>query len=87
MVLRDLIEQRRNALSADAIARKQVEIVREFIKSSESFDAYNDKIVRGVIRSIRVMSDRTIIITSKSGNTVEEKVERYYHSDSPDENG
>ena len=33
------------------------------------------------------MSDRTIIITSKSGNTVEEKVERYYHSDSPDENG
>lgn len=87
VVLRDLIEQRRNALSADAIARKQVEIVREFIKSSESFDAYNDKIVRGVIRSIRVMSDRTIIITSKSGNTVEEKVERYYHSDSPDENG
>ena len=77
VVLRDLIEQRRNMLSADAMVRRQVEIVREFIKSNESFDSYNDKIVRGVIRSIRVMSDKTIIITSKSGTTVEEKVERY----------
>ena len=85
--LRDLIEQRRNALSADAIARKQVELVRELIQSNESFDAYNDKIVRGVIRSIRVMSDRTIFLTSKSGITVEEKVERYSHSDNSDENG
>ena len=61
--------------------------MRELIQSNESFDAYNDKIVRGVIRSIRVMSDRTIFLTSKSGITVEEKVERYSHSDNSDENG
>ena len=77
VVLRDLVEQRRNTLSVDAIARKQVEIVREFIKANESFDEYNDKIVRGVIRNIRVMSDRTIILTSKAGVMVEERVERY----------
>ena len=86
VVLRDLIEQRRNTLSADAIVRKQVELVRELIQSNESFDEYNDKIVRGVIRSIRVMSDRKIFITSKSGITVEEKVERYSHSDNSDKN-
>lgn len=77
VVLRDLVEQRRNALSADAVARKQVELVREFIKANESFTEYNDKIVRGVIRSIRVMSDRTIILTSKAGVVGEERVERY----------
>lgn len=84
VVLRDLVEQRRNTLSVDAIARKQVEIVREFIKANENFDEYNDKIVRSVIRSIRVMSDRTIILTSKAGVMVEERVERYSRTDNND---
>ena len=84
VVLRDLVEQRRNTLSVDAIARKQVEIVREFIKANESFDEYSDKIVRGVIRSIRVMSDRTIILTSKAGVMVEEMVKRYSRTDNND---
>ena len=69
--LREQLEIVRNNASANNVAEREVENIKELLKNEDlNFTEYSDILVRRLIECIRVMSDNKLVIIFKGGAQV-----------------
>lgn len=74
IILREQLELKKASLQNSEIVEVEIERIKELLntESSESYDEYNEKIVRNVVDYIRVLPYKALEITLKGGFKIEE---------------
>ena len=77
-VLREQLELVQTSELGNISENEEIKRISEILeKEGFSFTEYDDVIVRRIVDCIRVMSDKTIIITLKGGLEISEAVDRH----------